>query len=221
MAERVSGRRKLVGAAAIAVLASGLGGCALKAGQNNLVEGKVLFIKHCASCHTLARADAKGVIGPNLDAAFAESLQSGFGRTVIGGIVKQQIEYPSLGGLMPKLPLSERQASDIAAYVEYAAAKPGKDTGLLAAAGASKTLPPAVEKDGKLAIAANPQGQLAYTVKAATATPGKVTISMTNMSGIDHNLALQQGTGATGKLLGNTPITSKGTVSFTVTLAPG
>jgi len=74
---------------------------------------------------------------------------------VIGGIVEQQIQYPSSAGLMPKLPLSTRQAADIAAYVQYASAKPGKDTGLLAAAGGSGPGPPAVEKDGKLAFAAN------------------------------------------------------------------
>jgi len=222
MAERVSVRRKLVGAAAIAVLAMGAGGCALKGGQNvSLITGKVLFIKNCGRCHTLARANAKGVIGPNLDAAFAASIQTGEGRSVIGGIVQQQIQYPNTASLMPKLPLSTRQAADIAAYVQYAAAKPGPDTGLLAAAGGSGFGPPAVEKNGKLAFAANPQGQLAYTVKAATATAGPVTISMTNMSGVAHNLAIQEGTGASGTLVGHTPIASKGTATITVNLKPG
>jgi len=32
---------------------------------------------------------------------------------------------------------------------------------------------PAVEKAGKLEIAANPAGQLAYTTTKATATPGR------------------------------------------------
>jgi mono/diheme cytochrome c family protein len=222
MAERVSVRRKLVGAAAIAVLALGAGGCALKGGQNvSLVTGKVLFIKNCGRCHTLARANASGVIGPNLDAAFAASIQAGEGRSIIGGIVEQQIQYPSSAGLMPKLPLSTRQAADIAAYVQYAAAKPGKDTGLLAAAGGGGFGPPAVEKGGKLAFAANPHGLLAYTVKAATATAGPITISMTNMSGTAHNLAIQEGTGATGTLVGATPISASGTHSITLDLKPG
>lgn len=222
MAERVSVRRKLVGAAAIAVLAMGAGGCALKGGQNvSLVTGKVLFIKNCGRCHTLARAGTSGVIGPNLDAAFAGSIQAGEGRTVIGGIVEQQIQYPTTGSLMPKLPLSTRQAADIAAYVQYASAKPGKDTGLLAAAGGSGFGPPAAEKDGKLAFAANPKGLLAYTVKAATATAGPITISMTNMSGTAHNLAIQEGTGPTGTVLGATPISASGTHSITLDLKPG
>jgi plastocyanin len=222
MAERVSVKRKLVGAAAIAVLALGAGGCALKGGQNvSLVTGKVLFIKNCGRCHTLARADTTAEIGPNLDAAFAASLQTGEGRSVIGGIVEQQIQYPSSAGLMPKLPLSTRQAADIAAYVQYASAKPGKDTGLLAAAGGAGPGPPAVEKGGKLAFAANPQGLLAYTVKAATATAGPITISMTNMSGTAHNLAIQVGTGQTGALVGHTPISATGTNTIHLDLKPG
>jgi hypothetical protein len=57
---------------------------------------------------------------------------------------------------------------------------------------------PAVEKAGKLEIDANPEGQLAYTTNKATATPGRVTITMKNMSGVPHNIAIQQGSsGAT------------------------
>jgi mono/diheme cytochrome c family protein len=222
MAERVRAGRKLAGASAVAILAMGLGGCALKGGQNvSLVEGKTLFIKNCAQCHTLARANTKGLIGPDLDDAFLESLQSGFGRNVIEGIVAQQIAYPNPYGRMPKIPLSDRQAADIANYVAYAADRPGQDSGLLASVGSSKVGPPAVEKDGKLAIAANPSGQLLYTVKAAQATAGPITISMTNMSGIDHNLAIQAGTSANGAVIAATPITSSGTHSITLNLKPG
>jgi plastocyanin len=222
MAEPVSGGRKLVRTAVIAACALGLGGCALKGGQNvSSVEGKTLFIKNCGSCHTLARANSKGSVGPNLDDAFAESLSQGFGRNIIGGIVEQQIEYPSTGGVMPKLPLTTRQAADIAAYVQYAAARPGTDTGLLGQVGVTHVGAAATEKNGKLAFAANPSGQLAYTVKAATATAGPVTISMTNMSGVPHNLAIQEGTGATGTLVGNTAIATSGTHSITVNLQAG
>ncbi|HEY7968113.1 MAG TPA: plastocyanin/azurin family copper-binding protein [Solirubrobacteraceae bacterium] len=215
-------RRKLLRAGVIAVAGLAAGGCALKGGQNvSLVEGKVLFVKNCGRCHTLARAGAgaKGVVGPNLDAAFAESLQQGFGRGIIAGIVEQQIEYPTQGGAMPKLPLSTRQAADIAAYVKYAAARPGQDTGLLASAVPTTAQTTAVEKNGRLAIDANPQGLLAYTAKKATATAGPITISMTNMSGIPHNLAIQQGTA--GGVLKATPISSSGTHLLTLNLKPG
>lgn len=220
MREQVSVRPRLLSVAVVAVLALAAGGCALKGGQNvSLVKGKVLFVKNCGSCHTLARAGSKGVTGPDLDAAFAESLQQGFGRDIIGGIVEQQIQYPAAGSVMPKLPLSTPQAADIAAYVQYAAAKPGKDQGLLASAVSSGFKPPAVEKDGKLAFEANPQGQLAYTVKAASATAGPVTISMTNMSGVAHNIAIQQGTN--GAVLGHTPVTTKGTDTLKLDLKAG
>jgi mono/diheme cytochrome c family protein len=222
MAARARSRGNLVRAVGIAVLTLALGGCALKGGQNvSLIEGKTLFIKNCAACHTLARANSKGIVGPNLDDAFAESLQQGFGRDVIEGIVEQQIEYPNPMGVMPKLPLSTQQAADIANYVKYAAARPGQDTGLLGTIGHTTVAAPAVEKDGKLAIFANPTGQLAYTVKSATATAGPITISMTNKSGVPHNLALQVGTGPTGTILAHTPISPSGTHSFTITLKPG
>src|SRR6266480_6181481 len=32
-------------------------------------NGKALFSENCASCHTLAAADASGKVGPNLDEA--------------------------------------------------------------------------------------------------------------------------------------------------------
>ena len=103
--------------------------------------------------------------------------------------------------------------------------RPGKDTGLLASAveapGAGK---PAVEKAGKLAIDANPQGQLAYTATKATATPGAVTISMANMSGVSHNIAIESGEGgatAKGALLGASSFITKGSTSVSVNLKPG
>jgi plastocyanin len=214
--------RWLLGAAGSALLAVGAGGCALKGSANiSLVVGKQLFVKNCAACHTLARANTTGVVGPNLDDAFAASIADGLGRNVIHGIVEQQILYPTTGSVMPKLPLTTRQAADIAAYVQYAAARPGQDTGVLASAVSSGSSGPAVEKNGKLALAANPTGQLAYASKTASATAGTVTISMTNMSGVAHNVAIQQGTGPTGALLGHSTIESKGTSSFTVTLKPG
>ena len=215
-------RRWLLGAAGSGLLALGAGGCALKGNANiSLVQGKVLFIKNCAQCHTLARANAKGQIGPNLDSAFAESIAAGLGRNEIHGIVESQILYPATGSRMPKIPLTTRQAADVAQYVEYAAARPGQDSGLLASAGASGFGAPAVEKNGKLAFSANPTGQLAYTVNKASATAGALTVSMTNMSGVPHNLAIQVGTGASGALVGHTTIATAGTSSITVTLKPG
>jgi plastocyanin len=83
---------------------------------------------------------------------------------------------------------------------------------------------PAVEKAGKLEIDANPEGQLAYTTKKATATPGRVTITMKNMSGLEHNIAIEPGSGgasATGSPIGASKIVTDGSASVTVTLKPG
>jgi plastocyanin len=84
---------------------------------------------------------------------------------------------------------------------------------------------PAVEQAGRLEIDANPQGQLAYTTNKATATPGQVTITMKNMSGVPHNIAIQQG--SSGAMQGSTPVlgasqvVTDGSASVTVSLKPG
>jgi plastocyanin len=83
----------------------------------------------------------------------------------------------------------------------------------------------AVEKAGKLEIDANPEGQLVYTTDKATATPGVVTITMANMSGVPHNIAIQQG--SSGATQGPTPVLgasksiTTGSASVTVNLKPG
>jgi plastocyanin len=121
---------------------------------------------------------------------------------------------------MPKGLASGSVLKDIAAYVAYAAAKPGSDSGLLAnAVAAPGSGKPAVEKAGKLELEAAPGGQLAYTTNKAAAAAGQVTISMKNMSGVPHNVAIQSGT--SGSVLGATPLQPKGTASFTVKLKPG
>ncbi len=211
----------------VLLLASGamalaVGGCgSIKHGENaNLIVGKQQFVAKCGACHMLARADTKGTVGPNLDEAFRQSLEEGLGRTTIRSVVQYQVEYPNPENVMPRNLAGGSELKDIAAYVAYASDRVGADAGLLANAvppvGAGK---PAVEKAGKLELEANPAGQLAYTTNKALATAGQVTISMKNMSGVTHNLAIQ--TGASGPVLGATPLQSKGTASFTVKLKPG
>jgi plastocyanin len=72
---------------------------------------------------------------------------------------------------------------------------------------------------GALAIAANPSGSLAYDKKTLTAKAGKVTISMTNMSPVGHNITIQKGT--SGAVLGSTPTFQGGTKSVSVNLKAG
>jgi plastocyanin len=207
--------------AATGVLLLLANGCSAKSGANpNLILGKQQFVAKCGSCHTLARAATKGVVGPNLDAAFRNSLAEGLKRSTIRGVVKGQVLNPNPDGAMPKNLVGGSTLEDIAAYVADSADKSGSDSGLLASAvqapGAGK---PAVEQGGKLAIAADPTGQLAYVTNKATATAGSVTVEMPNMSGVSHNIAIQQGT--SGAILGASKFVTKGSATVSVTLKPG
>jgi len=202
-------------------------GCGVKGADNaNLIEGKQDFVAKCGSCHTLARANTKGIVGPNLDEAFRASVAEGLERNTIRGVVEHQVEFPNREGVMPSGLVHGAAVSDVAAYVAQSVDRSTPDTGLLASAvaapGAGK---PALEEAGKLEIAANPTGQLAYATNKATGAPGAVTITMANMSGVSHNIAVEAGSGGekptTGSVLGASSFITKGSTSVTVTLKPG
>jgi plastocyanin len=79
----------------------------------------------------------------------------------------------------------------VAAYVAYAAAKPGKDTGALAnAVQAAGGGAPIAAKAGTIDIPADPTGQLAYVTKQATAPAGALVVSSTNKSTTPHNIEI-------------------------------
>src|ERR1700712_3443863 len=117
-------RTRLLGLAACGILAGGLSACENDNIDKNadLTAGKKTFAQKCGSCHVLARADTKGVQGPNLDNAFRQSLSDGFGRDTIHGVVFNQIRHPakvpkdSPAYMPPKL-VTGKLASDVAAYV--------------------------------------------------------------------------------------------------------
>jgi len=212
-------------AAALALAASGCAG-GLKGGDNaNLIRGKQAFVAKCGSCHTLARAESKGLVGPNLDEAFRGNVSEGGGRSTVRSVVEGQVENPNRDGVMPKDLASGQTLRDIAAYVAQSVDRTTKDTGLLASAveapGSGK---PAVEKSGKLQIPASPSGQLAYTSSKASAKAGPITIEMPNTSGVSHNIAIEAGEhGATaaGPALGKSAFVTKGTATLSATLKPG
>ncbi len=76
---------------------------------------------------------------------------------------------------------------------------------------------PAASATTKLKLAANPAGQLAYDTKQLSAKAGTVTIEMANMSPIEHDVAVSEGS----KILGQTPVFSGGSKSVTLKLKPG
>ena len=103
-------------------------------------------MERCAACHTLARADATGVVGPNLDEAWQQAEKDGFGRSTYEGVVHRQIRQPNrnpqidpaTGEPLPLMPadlVTGEDAQDVAAYVASAAAAPGRGPGRLADVG--------------------------------------------------------------------------------------
>ena len=68
-----------------------------------------------------------------------------------------------------------------------------------------------------LKLATNPGGLLSYDAKQLSAKAGKVTISLTNSSPLEHNVTIAQGSA----VLGATPTFSGGTKTLTLNLKPG
>jgi mono/diheme cytochrome c family protein len=209
-------------AIAAAVGAMALAGCGenVKGDRADLVHGKQLFVERCGACHTLARAGTKGTVGPDLDAAFRQSLADGFKRDTVEGVVKEQILYPSSAGRMPAKIVTGQSAIDVAAYVGASAAKPGEDEGALATAVRATEQRTVAAEGGRLAIPADPNGQLAYLVSSATAPAGPLEIDSQNDASIPHDIALQEG--ADGAELGKGETVQGGGVSrLSVNLRPG
>jgi plastocyanin len=201
-----------------------LSGCNIKHPTANLVTGKQLFVAKCGSCHTLAHAASAGNIGPNLDDAFRQDRADGVKSTSIEGLIDYWIKYPNAAGVMPAncgkgspFCLTDQHAQDIAGYVAAVASIPGQDTGQLATAVANVTQKPVSEQNGVLEIDADPTGQLKFLASSATATAGKVTLQMKNMSSVSHDIAVTGG----GITQVGAIVAHGGTSTVTVNLKPG
>jgi mono/diheme cytochrome c family protein len=116
-----SRRLNLRATAAIAALGALLvAGCNKDSGDLN--RGQQLFTARCASCHTLAAANANGQQGPSLDDAFAAARARGMDSDTIAGVVKAQVENPRPMNQNPSVSMppdlaSGQDLNDIAAYV--------------------------------------------------------------------------------------------------------
>jgi plastocyanin len=202
-----------------------LTGCELKDDGDNLVNGKTLFVEKCSQCHTLARADAKGTVGPNLDEAWQQADKDGLGRSTFKGVVHRQILHPNRNAqddpvtgkplpLMPANLVTGEDAQDVAAYVADAAAAPGADSGRLAEVGGGPE-GTATAKDGKLSI---PVGTgLSYKFADAEAPAGQIEIDSLNDQPTDHNIAVEgNGADEVGDVVNN-----GGTSTVSLDLKPG
>ena len=108
-------------ALAAALLAGGCGtGGISKAGDTD--RGKKLFLEKCSGCHTLAAAGTHGILGPNLDNAFAYGRRQGFHQVTIEQVVRDQIELSVPP--MPQNLVRGKDADAVAAYVAMVAGNP-------------------------------------------------------------------------------------------------
>jgi uncharacterized cupredoxin-like copper-binding protein len=203
-------------AAGAAGLVLALSGCNIKQPDTSLTNGKQRFVERCGTCHVLNRAGSKGVVGPNLDQAFQQSLKDGFKRSTIRGVVREQIDHPIKDSGMPGGLVKGQDAEDVAAYVSKVVDAPGKDTGLLASIGQTRQKAIVAAKGGMLEIDAAPAG-LAYVAKAATAPAGRLTIKSKNPQPVGHDIAVEgDGVNAKGPVVQNGRVTQ-----FTTTLKAG
>ena len=63
--------------------------------EANLVAGKQQFVAKCGSCHTLARANTKGTVGPDLDEAFRHGVDEGLGATRFAASCSTRSNFPT------------------------------------------------------------------------------------------------------------------------------
>jgi cbb3-type cytochrome c oxidase subunit III len=123
-----------------ALAATGCGSTGLsEEGSGDATRGRELFVQSCGSCHVLADAGTKGVIGPNLDDAFRQSRADGLGEETIRSVVRGQISYPVVNPVtgtpgMPADIVTGDDADSVADYVASVAglpvrSRPGETTG--------------------------------------------------------------------------------------------
>jgi cytochrome c oxidase subunit 2 len=132
-------------------LAAGCGTGGYSSG-GDVSRGAQLFTKKCASCHTLAAAQAKGKFpgAPDLDYAFGADRKQGFAESTILQVVHEQIQYPSAP--MPANLVRGDDADAVAAFVAKCAGRKQACSGLVSGP------PPGSGPGGKLYASLGCQG---------------------------------------------------------------
>jgi plastocyanin len=117
---------------------------------------------------------------------------------------------PTQTQALPPVPVV---SAPVSASASSTTSEPAATTGAPAPASS-----PATGKAGSsLTLAADPAGALAYNTKQLSAKAGTVTLTMTNMSPLEHNVTVAEGT----KVLGATPTFKGGSMKLTLKLKPG
>ena len=93
----------------------------------------------------------------------------------------------------------------------------GKASAASSSQPAASTPAPTQGAGSSVKLAANPEGLFSFDTKQLSAKAGTVSIAMTNMSSVEHNVAVEQG----GTVLGSIPKFAGGTKTLTVKLKPG
>jgi plastocyanin len=189
-----------------------LAGCG--SGGKDLASGKQLFTQNCGSCHTLADAGTKGVIGPNLDDAFKQDVADGFGRNTIEGVVDEQIQVPQ-GPKMPANLVKGDDRKNVAAYVASAIGNGGA-TGATGTTGGGGGGTATANGKNEVEIPVDSSGQLAFKFTKATAKAGTVTLLAKNDTPVPHDISIKDGVDVKGK-----QVSDGGTSKASVKLKPG
>jgi plastocyanin len=119
------------------------------------------------------------------------------------------------------VPVEPAPASASASSASAASSSSAPSTAAQTTAATSAPAAPSAPAGGatpsSLKLAANPEGLLSYNTKTLNAKAGTVTITMANMSPVEHNVTIAEGS----KVLGATPTFKGGTRTLTLKLKPG
>ncbi len=124
---RGAARRAVLALSGIALVTAS--GCGV-AESGDVDRGQQLFTSKCASCHALKDAGSTTLIGPDLDAAFAQARASGMDADTIAGVVKAQVENPRPSTSNPSVSMPAELVTgddldDVASYLASVAGAPG------------------------------------------------------------------------------------------------